>query len=299
MKARTYVLAPLLVGIVCLLAGGNAVYLVGQAQQAVLLRFGQPVAIINGGPEAKEAGLHLKWPLVDQVALMDRRIIELRSSPAELPRATPTTLQADMRYRIHDPLRFYRAVGDGPVGAQRLSQLLQDGLGRAFASAGPQGSPAARLALDNAITADLRAQAPGLGLEIVDARVIDAAPTSSSVATLAQHMQDAETRQVGQIKADGEQHRRELLAQADRDAGNVRSDGERQALETRGDGDAQRAAILGVAYGGDPAFAQFFRRLEAYDQAFNPDNTTLVLSPDNAFLDLFERGPSAVGKPTR
>ena len=109
-------------------------------------------------------------------------------------------------------------------------------------------------------------------------------------------MQQAEALQVGQVRAEGEQHRRELLAQADREAADVRGEAERQALEIRGDGDAQRASILGEAYGKDPDFARFFRRLEAYDQALNPDNTTLVLSQDNAFLDLFTHGPAGGGK---
>ncbi len=118
------------------------------------------------------------------------------------------------------------------------------------------------------------------------------------VEAISRRMQDDEGRQAAEIKAQGEAHKRELLSQADRNAADLRGEGDRQALEIRGDGDAQRAAILGAAYSKDPAFARFFRRLEAYDQALNPDTTVLVLSPDTAFLDLFGRGPGGETKPS-
>ena len=300
MTSVRVIVAPLL-GAAVLLVAINAVYVVGQAQQGVLLRLDEPLATVNAGAAPVSAGLHVKWPFVDRVALFDRRRLSLQSEPSELSGSAPTTLQADLRYRIRDPLRFYRALGDARVGARRLGQRLQDSFSRALASATPTDLTNGRPALDNAILAHLRRQAAAqrLGVDILDVRLADAAPSPSTIETVSRRMQDDEARQVGRIKADGEQHKRELLAQADRDAADVRGEAERQALEIRGDGDAQRAAILGDAYGKDPSFARFFRRLEAYDQAFNPDNTTLVLSPDNAFLDLFGHGPGGDRKSPR
>ena len=288
-----HLIAPVL-GAVALLAAADAVYVVGQGQQAVVLRLGQPVAAINAGPAPVAAGLHLKWPFVDQVAMLDRRTLALVSSAVEVPGADPTDVQADMRYRICDPLRFYRGLGDARLGQRRLSGFLQDSLERSLA--GAEAGQISRPALDLAVLAGLRARsaADRLGVDIVDVRLADAAPSAATVDLLSRRMQDAETRQVGEIKAQGEQHRRDLIAEADRDAADVRGEGERKALVIRGDGDAQRADILGDAYGEDPAFATFFRRLEAYDQALNPENTTLVLSPDTDFLALFGRGPGGV-----
>ena len=119
MKTRAYLLAPLLFGAACLLAGVNAVYPVGQAQQAVLLRLGRPAAAVNDGPSPTAAGLHLKWPLVDQVAIFDRRVLEVGTSSTEAAGGSPTALQADLRYRIRDPLRFYRALGDDRPGSAK------------------------------------------------------------------------------------------------------------------------------------------------------------------------------------
>ena len=129
----------------------------------------------------------------------------------------------------------------------------------------------------------------GLGVRLEGLDLLSATPADPDA--VGRRMQASETAQAAQVRTDGEAHKRELMAAADREAADIRGEGDRQALEVRGDGDAQRASILGVAYAQDPGFARFFRRLEAYDQAFNPDNTTLVLSPDNAFMDLFAHGP--------
>ncbi|WP_174301137.1 SPFH domain-containing protein [Caulobacter sp. S45] len=290
---------PLVLAAIALVAAINAVYVVEQGRQAVLLRLGQPIAAVNAGAASTEAGLHLKWPFVDQVAVLDRGSLSLLTAPVELAGASPAAVQAEMRYRIRDPLGFYRALGDERLGARRLSERLEDGLERRLAGAAlPQDQ---RPVLARAILADVEGQAATahLGVDILDVRFADAPPSAATVEALSHRMRDAEARQVGEIKAQGEQHKRELSAQADRDAADIRGEGERQALVLRGDGDAQRAAILGDAYGKDPAFAAFFRRLEAYDQALNPDNTTLVLSSDTGFLSLLGHGPGGDAKPSR
>ena len=73
MRRRAYVLAPLLCGAAGLLAGVNAVYLVGQAQQAVLLHLGEATAAVNAGPSPSAAGLHLCLAAQDVISPSARR----------------------------------------------------------------------------------------------------------------------------------------------------------------------------------------------------------------------------------
>jgi membrane protease subunit HflC len=44
---------------------------------------------------------------------------------------------------------------------------------------------------------------------------------------------------------------------------------------------------LGAAYGQDPDFFAFYRSLEAYQDAFPGDNTTMILSPNGEFFRYF------------
>lgn len=80
------------------------------------------------------------------------------------------------------------------------------------------------------------------------------------------------------------------MADADKEVAITRGTAIGQSYQTRGDGDAKRAAIYAAAYGKDPAFAKFYRTLQAYDGALGRGDTTMVLSPQSAFFSEFEKG---------
>ena len=59
-----------------------------------------------------------------------------------------------------------------------------------------------------------------------------------------------------------------------------------EAEITRGQGDAESAAIYSGAYGQAPMFYSFVRSLEAYRKSIG-EGTTLILSPDSEFFQYF------------
>ncbi len=291
-----------LAGAVGLLAGAASLYTVGQTQQAVVLRFGAPEKVVNAGGASGGPGLYAKWPLVERVVAFDRRVLNLQADPVEMTTAdgAPRAVNATLSYRIIDPLQAYLSSGAPPQDVGRLQQLLDASVTSTLRSARQRdGADDGKARLTQAALIAVRRAAVDarLGVQITDLRLVDALPPPSAIQALSHRMQEAERGQASQVRVQGEARKRDLMAQADREALDIRGDGDRQALEVRGDGDAQRVAILGSAYGADPDFARFFRRLEAYDQALNPENTTLVLSPDNAFLDLFGHGPTGEPRP--
>ena len=58
----------------------------------------------------------------------------------------------------------------------------------------------------------------------------------------------------------------------------------RESEETRGDGDAQAAAIYAKAYGQDQEFYAFYRSLKAYRESFADKSDVLVLDPSSEFF---------------
>ena len=52
----------------------------------------------------------------------------------------------------------------------------------------------------------------------------------------------------------------------------------------RGTGDAKATEVTGRAFGRDPAFYGFLRRLESYERVFSDGTTTIVLKPDSDLL---------------
>jgi membrane protease subunit HflC len=138
---------------------------------------------------------------------------------------------------------------------------------------------------------DLRRRAAGLGVEVADLRLRHVEPPASQAETIYRAMRGQGAQLAAQIRADGDQKKAAIVGDGDRQAATIRGEAEGEALKIRGEGDAKRIAILGQAYGRDPGFARFFRQMDAYQNALAQGDTTLVLSPDTAFLRDFSKGP--------
>jgi modulator of FtsH protease HflC len=272
----------------------HAVTPVGATEEAVFLRFGAPVRTAN--VDGRSPGLYLSWPVIEAVVRLDRRpeVLAGRLETLALADGSRITARGAFRYRITDPARFYRQIGPGQAGVERLQDALEASLARGLA-----GVAAPNLASEMpdrmaVALAALRREAAReqLGVVVQDVILLQLAPADMNL--IGRTMLTEDQSRAASLRTEADTIKREQFASADREAAAVRGEGDRQALVIRGQGDAERAAILGAAYQHDPDFARFFRRLEAYDQALNPQTTTLVLSPqDNGFLDLFAHGPGA------
>jgi membrane protease subunit HflC len=276
----------------------TAVYQVGQGRQAVVLRFGQPVRVVNAGA-AREAGLHLKWPLVEQAVLFNRAEQSLDAPPLAMATADhmPLNVEGYVRYRIVDPVRFQAAQREGSGAEPALQRMLDDSLRDAVGRADALDLAAGRdTGVAPAATAALRrrAAAEHIGIEVAEAGVLRADPSAAQSEAIFARMRAAATTEAARVRADGEEQRQTILADADVQAADIRGDAEADAARIRGEGEARRIAILADAYGKDPAFARYFRQLEAYQNTLTQGDTTLVLSPDNAFLHDFAQGAGGV-----
>ena len=66
---------------------------------------------------------------------------------------------------------------------------------------------------------------------------------------------------------------------ADRQREVIVSEAYRAAQLIKGEGDAKAAAAFSDAFGRDPAFAQFYRSLEAYKSSFAGKSDVMVIDP--------------------
>ena len=72
----------------------------------------------------------------------------------------------------------------------------------------------------------------------------------------------------------------------------ILADAYRAAQKIKGEGDARASAIYADAYGRNAEFYAFYRSMQAYEAALQPNNTRLVLPPDSRFFRFFG-GPSS------
>jgi membrane protease subunit HflC len=269
------------VGALFLLILANfTLFQVDQKQQALLVRLGDPVRVVSA------PGLHLKSPF-DTVIRFDKRNIEMiNAQPEEVTAADQERLVVDafVRYRITDPRQFYRTLGQESVATDRLDRIvnaaLREEIGRSTSEEVIAGKRAQVMAaIRDRVSRQVAAS--NLGVQIIDVRIkrADLPPTNEQA--VFERMQTARKQEAAELRAIGEQKRREIVATAYEEAEKI-----------RGDADARRAQLFAESYGRDPGFASFYRSMSAYEKSLGQGDTTLVLSPDSAFFKYFEKGPA-------
>ena len=87
-----------------LIVAGSSLYMVNQAEQALILRLGAHRATI------KDPGLHFKVPFIEDVVRYDLRLLPLDPPAEEIILGDSKRIVVDTfaRYRIEDPLKFYQ-----------------------------------------------------------------------------------------------------------------------------------------------------------------------------------------------
>jgi membrane protease subunit HflC len=296
---RTGLLAALAVALVALIA---STFVVDQRQMALVLRFGAVRQV------ARDPGLYFKWPLIENVSWVDKRVLDLDLPAQEVIASDQKRLVVDAyaRYRILDPLRFYQTLNSIPGANNRLGSIvnstIRSVLGDATFTAVVRTE---RDALMKRIANEVNAQARGLGIEIVDVRLrrVDL-PEQNSQAVF-QRMQTERQREATDIRAQGTQQAQGIRARADRDVTVIVADANRRSDELRGAGDAEKNRILAEAFSRDPDFFAFYRSMQAYEAALKPGDTRLLLSPSSDFFRFFAdpsgrpRAGSGAGAPAQ
>jgi membrane protease subunit HflC len=237
---------------------------------ALVLRLGRPVRVINGAGSGS-GGLGWRLPLVEHVVWLDRRLQTVALDDARITTRDGQLLAIDAYagWRVSDPVRFYQALGTPDRAAGSISAImgsvLRQALGRtsladAMALARGQG--------DDGLRAAFAHQLAGYGVTVTDLRLSriglpDGAPIEAAYAR--------------------------MTASADADAAEVAAQGHRDAQLIRADAESRAGQIYAASFGKDPQFHDFYRAMQSYDAtlAQKGSRTTIVLSPDNAYLRQF------------
>jgi membrane protease subunit HflC len=275
----------------------NTLFIVDQRQEVLVVNLGEPVRLINA-PGSDEPGLYVKAPFIESLVVLDKRNQPIEAHQEEVISADQQRLVVDafVRYRIADPLKFYRTLRNEANAGTLIEPLINSSLRQVLGSATASDIISGRRdALMAQTLADvrLRAAKSRFGIEVIDLRIKRAdLPTANQEAVYAR-MKSNLQQQAAQIRAVGEQNRREVVADADKQVTITVATATEQAFTTRGAGDGESARIFAASFGKDPKFAAFFRSMQAYQGVFASGDTTMVLSPDADFFKYFRKGANA------
>ena len=262
----------------------NSVFTVPQWKQALVLQFGKPVQVIT------EPGLHFKLPIVQDVALFDRRVLEFDAPKEEIIASDQKRLVVDAftRYRIVDPLKFFQTVNNEAVVRTRLAAIINASIRQALGTVPLQDIISGdRAALMVQIRDIVNGEAVDFGLEIIDVRIRRADLPEENSEAVFRRMQTEREREAKELRAEGAEEAQKVRAIADRKRVILVAEAKKDAQITRGQGDSEAVRIFASAFGQDVEFFAFYRSMEAYRVALGSDDTTMVLSPDSEFFTYF------------
>jgi len=286
-RARGWTIAIVVVAILVVIVGSQALFTVNETEQVIITQMGRYMRTIT------EPGLHFKLPLIQTVHRFERRVLVSDAPPAEYLTLDKKRLVVDSytRWRIADPLQFYKTVRNEAGALARLDGLVFSELRKELAShtlrevIGPQREPIMESVAErsNEIVREF-------GIEIVDVRVKRVDLPEEVEASVFARMRAERERIAKKYRAEGEEQARIIRADADKEATIILAEAYKRAKEIRGEGDAAAIKIYAEAIEQGPEFYAFLRSLEAYERLFE-GGTTLVLSSDSK-LFRYLAGPS-------
>jgi len=270
-------------------------YTTWETEFALITQFGRPVrTVVN-------AGLHVKWPF-QSILHFDRRLRVYNPRPSEFLTRDKKNLVIEnyVAWRIEDPDRFVKSVGDTSSAEMRLHDIIWSGLSAALGtldleslvSASADKVEAAAM-LDTLTThSDLTALGQ-YGIRVVDVRIKRLNLPEQNKQSVFARMRAERERIAMQYRAEGEEQALVIRANADREKEGILSAAYKDAEKIRGEGDAEATRIYGQAYSKNPRFYKLVRTLESYKKVLD-DKTTIILNSDSALLKVLTQGEAGV-----
>ncbi len=275
------------------IAVGFSAFIVNQTHRALVLQFGEPVRAID------QPGLYWRTPFIQTVEQFDRRILDLQTDEQEVIASDQKRLIVDAfaRYRISDPLQFYRAFRSEVGARQRLTAIvdstIRSVLGRATFIDLVRNK---REALMKETIKRVNEDVQNLGVEILDVRIRRADLPEANSQAIYRRMQTERQREAAELRAQGSEQSQRIKSTADKEVTVLVANANRDSERMRGDGDAERNRIYADAFGRDKDFFAFYRSMQAYEEALKGPHTRIVVSPSSDFFRYFNEPMNKAGE---
>ena len=255
-----------------------SVTIVPETQQAIISSYGKVDRVVNPYRQGEQfgetrAGLTFRIPLVEQIQMIDKRVLSVEMEQQEVLSTDQLRLQVDAfaRFRVTKPDRMYRTIRTEDRLRDQLRTILGSSLRnelgkRTFSSllSAERGQ-----VMDNIQTA-LNREASKYGAEVIDVRIKRADLPAATLQSAYNRMRSARNQEAIAIDAEGQ----------------------KEAQIIRADAEAEAARIYAISYNKDADFYDFYRAMQSYRQTFQNGEgaSNIILSPQNAYLEKFRTG---------
>ena len=262
----------------------NGIFTMKETQQGLVLQFGDPKRVIQ------KSGLHFKVPFIQNVVRYDNRILEYNLPIEEVIAVDKKRMLIDSfaRFKITDPLEFYKTVGNEANVRNRLNSNVISSLRRVVG----------RVTLDELLSLErgnimerikieVNDAAQRFGIEVVDVRIRRADLPEANSQAIFDRMISERVKEAKEFRAKGAEAAQIIRAEADKDKTVLLAEATRKSEILRGEGESESISIYADAFERDSGFYSFYRSMQAYKNVLGEDGTTMILSPDSQFLEFF------------
>jgi membrane protease subunit HflC len=260
-----------------------SLFTVDQRERAIVFRLGEITEIID------QPGLHVKWPLIQNVRFFDRRILTLDTpDPERFITSEKKNVLVDsfLMWRINDVRQYYISVrGDEVLAQTRLQQRVNAALREEFGKRTVHDVVSGeRDTIMKVVRDKVDEDAKEIGVTIVDVR-LKRVELPQEVSESVYRRMEAERRAVAaELRSQGFSAAEKIRAEADREREVIVAEAYRDAQRVKGEGDARATAVYARAYSENPEFYAFYRSLEAYRASFRSRSDVFVLDPSSDFF---------------
>jgi membrane protease subunit HflC len=282
------------IALLAIILATSSLFIVDQRQVAAVFTFGEIRTVIT------EPGLYFRWPLVQTVSPLDKRIQTLNSPEARaIFTAEKKSLVIDwmVKWRIRDPRQYIRANGVSQSNLEsRLAAVTQAAFNEEITKHTVRGVLSdERDQIMQDVQKRLIEESRGFGIDIVDVRIKRVDFVAEITDAVYKRMISERNQFATQLRAEGKAEEERIKADADKQRAVIIAQATLDAQKTKGEGDAKASAIYADAFGRDPRFAAFYRSLQAYRSSFSNRSDVMVIDSSSDFFKAMRGPDSAAG----
>ncbi len=302
----------LIIVLAVLIIGYGSIYIINEAEQAVVTQFGKPV-----GGAITDAGIHFKTPIIQTVIKFDKRILEWDGSANEIPTLDNKYIFIDAfaRWRISDALQFYKSAKNELLAQSRLDDILDGAVRDEIANRtlveiirssdrvmAIQDVESSSVNVNDKINKDLTIEGARLliiesilesvskrlldlnmGIEIMDVQLKRINYNNQVQEQVFNRMISGQNQIAEKYRAQGQGSKQEILGMQVQRKKEIISGAYLESQKIKGEADAKATKIYADAYGKSPEFYNFIQTLLTYSNTLD-SSTQFILSTDNPYL---------------
>lgn len=295
-----------LIALVIIIVLSSAFYVIDEREQVVITRFGKPVKSLT-----QKTGLHIKSPFVEEVNYFPKLLLEWDGKPEQIPTKDKRYIWVDTtaRWKIVDPLRFFRSVVNEGEAQSRLDNIIEAATrdyitdyslievvrdtNREMISTEKEIQLTHKEIIKkiqfgrNKVTRGILDQASKVvseyGIELVDIRIKRINYVAEVQRKVFDRMISERRRIAEKYRSEGKGKRSEIEGEKEKELKGITSEAYKKAQEIIGKADAEATKIYASAFNKDPDFYSFTQTLDTYKDTID-ENSWLIMSTDSDYF---------------